>query len=186
MRYALTLDFSPDLFDRHKWKQGKWTTEHDVYLWVDPDTDYDCLIIRHRLGYLSGYVGIPQHHPLYGSSDSNEQVAALKIHGNLLISGSEIIERNEDYLFSIPVVLKDREQPLWGLGFGCHHDLDLIPYLFHLSGTINEGESYKDVPYLTKEVTALARQLKALENLELGSSRRAFASPRQRSQHQRL
>ena len=167
MKDAQTLNFPSDLFDRHQWRKGKWTTEHDVYIWVDSETNYDCLIVRHRLGYLSGYVGVTEQHPLYGLSTSEPLVAALKIHGNSIWSDSQIREKDEDYLLSIPLVLTQRKETLWWLGFGCYHDLDLIPCLFSLSPKITEGESYKDVEYVTKEIISLARQLKILESREL-------------------
>ncbi|MGK7957754.1 MAG: hypothetical protein AB4063_21260 [Crocosphaera sp.] len=163
MKYQLTLDYPSTLLDRNSWSKGKWSSEHDVYIWVDFETDYDCLIVRLRLGYLSGYVGINNQHPLYGKSASDEIVAALKIHGNSIFSEKQIMDRGEDYLQSIPLVSKERAEPTWWIGMACCHKLDLIPYLFSMSGTIKEGESYKDIEYVTREVTALSRQLKVIE-----------------------
>ena len=164
MKYKIILDYTSSLFDRHSWSKGKWSSEHDVYIWVDQETDYDCLIVRLKLGYLSGYVGINNQHPLYGKPASDELFATLKIHGSKIFSSSQIMDRGEDCLQSIPLVSTERTDPTWWIGFGCHHQGDLIPCLFSMSGTINEGESYKDVEYLTKEVIALSRQLKVIEN----------------------
>ncbi len=163
MKYQLTLDFPSTLFDRYAWSKGKWSSEHDVYIWVDKETNYDCLIVRLRLGYLSGYVGINNQHPLYGKSARDELLAALKIHENSIFSQKQIMDRGEDYLQSIPLVSKERPDPTWWIGFGCYHKFDFYPCLFSMSGTIKEGESYKDVEYVTKEVTALSRQLKVVE-----------------------
>ncbi len=51
MNYQLTLDYPSTLLDRNSWSKGKWSSEQDVYIWVDKETDYDCLIVRLRLGY---------------------------------------------------------------------------------------------------------------------------------------
>ena len=90
MKDKITLDYPSTLFDRHFWVKGKWSSEHDVYIWVDEETDYDCLIVRLRLGYLSGYVGINNQHPLYGKLASDELVAPLKIHGSKIFSSEQI------------------------------------------------------------------------------------------------
>ncbi len=74
------------------------------------------------------------------------------------------MDRAEDYLQFIPLVSTERTDPGWWIGFGCYHQGDLIPCLFSMSGTIKEGESYKDIEYVTKEVIALSRQLKVIEN----------------------
>ncbi len=129
MNYQLTLDYPSTLLDRNSWSKGKWTSENDVYIWVDKETDYDCLIVRLRLGYLSGYVGINDQHPLYGKSARDELVAVLKIHENSIFSEKQIMDRWEDYLQSMPLVSKERPEPTWWIGFGCYHKFDLIPCL---------------------------------------------------------
>ena len=116
MKYQLTLDFPSTLFDRYAWSKGKWSSEHDVYIWVDKETNYDCLIVRLRLGDLSGYVGINNQHPLYSKSARDEVVVALKIHGNSIFSSEQIMDRGEDYLKSIPLVSKERPDPSWWIG----------------------------------------------------------------------
>jgi hypothetical protein len=47
---------------------------------------------------------------------------------------------------------------VWWLGFDCAHSGDAMPYRSYLDYN-TPGETYRDIFYVTKEVTALAKQL---------------------------
>lgn len=52
--------------DRHPRGQGPWTDEPDRVAWRDAKTGLDCLVLRQADGTMSGYVAVPQSHPLAG------------------------------------------------------------------------------------------------------------------------
>ena len=60
-------EFSRSVFeDKASWGDGPWTTEPDAARWRDGDSGYLCAIERNPSGgYLCGYVGITQEHPLF-------------------------------------------------------------------------------------------------------------------------
>lgn len=60
-----------DFADKSSWDQGEWLNESDKVTWIDPETGYQCIILRSYVtGSLNGYVGIPIYHPAYGISYS--------------------------------------------------------------------------------------------------------------------
>lgn len=53
--------------DKSEWGPGPWQDEPDKVQWLDPVTNYPCLIVRSQVsGSLCGYVGVPKEHPAYG------------------------------------------------------------------------------------------------------------------------
>jgi hypothetical protein len=53
--------------DKSSWGDGEWQNEPDKVQWRDERTGLPCIVRRQpRLGFLCGYVGVPEGHPLYG------------------------------------------------------------------------------------------------------------------------
>ncbi len=66
-----------------------------------------CRFLRHPLGFVCGYVGVPRNHPFFG--DEYHAHEELEVHGGLTFSGE----------------LFGRE--LWWFGFDCGHARDMLP-----------------------------------------------------------
>ena len=46
--------------DKTGWPEGPWMTEPDKLVWIDVDTDLDCMAVRApTTGAWCGYVGVP-------------------------------------------------------------------------------------------------------------------------------
>lgn len=117
--------------------------------WVDPDTGYACVIVRNpHLGHLCGYVGVPDDHLAYGKDYDDDIFNAVMVHGGLTFSGFRQATAGEP-------------TDLWWLGFDCAHYGDFVPNMPVCIGTV-----YRDVGYVTNEVTMLAKQLKALQHTD--------------------
>lgn len=136
---------------------GPWQGEPDKIVWIDPSTDLDCMIIRGPVGALCGYVAVPPGHPCHGKGYDDVDV---RVHGGLTYA-------NECGGHICHVPQEGRPDDVWWLGFDCAHALDLTPALirFHeMHGIDNpfKNDVYRDVEYVTNEVTQLAAQLKEL------------------------
>jgi hypothetical protein len=70
--------------DKSTWGDGYWRAEPDMVQWTDPQSSLLCLATRHRLGFLNGYVGVPENHPAYKLPC--EAVMAA-VHGGLSFAG---------------------------------------------------------------------------------------------------
>lgn len=112
---------------------GPWHDEPDS---VDFEVNgLPCRIRRMDAGYLCGYVGLPPGHKLHGVDYTGVNIS---VHGGLTYARAE-----GDY---------------WYLGFDCAHYKDRVPgYSPAMSGgSANSSYPYRDIEYVTKEVTRLA------------------------------
>ena len=166
-------DFLP--CDKQRFSDGPWQGEVDSYEWLDRLSGLHCAIIRHTaVGSLLGYVAVPKGHKLHrvGYRDlvdippgSMERLVGMEDVGvfNLLIGAHEmtptqaplslITHCHEGLSYS---AMDDRGN--WWFGFDCGHSHDLapgIPYLF-------EWQTYRDFPYVKKQVERLALQIKCI------------------------
>jgi len=135
-----------------------------------------CVILRHpRGGFLCGYVGVPEDHPLHGADygepcaflvarelgdlpDRQELVKAVLAMASAYKGTPQSVLWVHGGLSYAHNGLRDYEgPPLWWFGFDCAHSGDLCP---------NEqpcwGASYRDMAYVTRETEHLAEQLAAL------------------------
>ncbi len=162
--------------DKSKWEDGPWKSEPDQVNFKTEE-GLDAAIVRSsHSGSLCGYVGIPKSHPWHGKGysdlvqptaaqndrpvdltkispiellcaaitdkeeDAGERIGLLvDVHGGLTYAGAGIAEFNED-------------PDLWYFGFDCAHSGDRMP-AYEYSG------SYRDIPYVKKEIAALSKQL---------------------------
>lgn len=146
-----------------EWGDGPWVSEPDKKQWQDPATGLPCLIVRGPLGALCGYVGVPPDHPLF-KKDYDE--ADVSVHGGLTFAAMCNPEEKEDEgICHVPG--PGEPDHAWWLGFDCGHHMDLIPYrpnakgLEAFAGVMRHG-TYRDIAYVTEEVTNLAKQLKEI------------------------
>lgn len=103
-----------------------------------------CKILRvMTMGYLCGYVGIPETHNHYKKGyDYLNKIDELEVHGGLTFS-----DKMND------------EDGLWYFGFDAAHAFDLMPF-----ARINsERDTYKDMNYMKKECEKLAEFLAKVE-----------------------
>ena len=101
---------------------------------------YVCEIRRHpNFGTLNGYVYIPLEHPIAQAKMPEDE---LNVHGGITYWD----ERNGSFV----------------VGFDCAHAGDLIPKPDHM--THWEGDTYKDIAFVTNELENLAQQLKEKED----------------------
>jgi hypothetical protein len=122
------------------------------------ESGYHCVIIREPVaGYLSGYVGLPRAHSLYGLdlSGLEDRTLELVVHGGVGFAG--------------PQVANGRERPgLWYFGFDCNHLDDLCLKDFEgadaVSLSVKHSSTYKTMEFVEAELRSLAQQLKAAEH----------------------
>lgn len=168
---------------------GPWLGEADKVAWRDTHSGYECIMLREPgEGYLGGYVGIPESHPLYGFDHrAIPPVLGIAVHGGL--SYSKICKdgpspaqryvsvesrrichtRDVRYLETRHAGDYRVEQPnAWWFGFECNHLYDQIPDQRSRSGFMAaETEAiYRDDAYVVREIMNLASQLKAIADGE--------------------
>src|SRR6266851_982028 len=143
--------------DRTNWLSGEWDNEPDLIEWRDEATGLACLIVRARFN-LCGYVGVPHRHPMFGKEYDSVDV---EVHGGLTFGGS-----CHGRICHTP---QAGEGEVWWFGFDCAHAFDYSSGHYALTLRCKEGlfmpqafESYRNVAYVTGEVTNLARQLAQL------------------------
>lgn len=125
-----------------------WLTEPDRKEWTAHG--FPCLIIRQRSGgHLCGYVGVSKGHPAYEQSysDSNGIINDLSVHGGITF--------NEHGAGMYP-------GGFYWIGFDCAHSGDFSPLYHKKYGFDFDGETYKDMDYVTEETENLAEQLAAM------------------------
>ncbi|AXJ97101.1 hypothetical protein [Sphingomonas sp. FARSPH] len=168
--------------------EGRWLGEADKVSWRDDASGYDCIMLRDRhLGFLSGYVGIPQDHPLWGwDHDAVPPDIGIEVHGGLTYSrlcehGPSPAARylaTEVRRICHVRVAPPRFEPLkhatdhrvgdphaWWFGFRCDHAYDLVPGDAPRSARSSSSElarTYRDDAYVVRETVALAAQLRAI------------------------
>ena len=140
--------------DRSTWPEGPWDLEKiDKKVWKDPETGLDCMIRRGVGGAWCGYVGIKKGHRFYGMDYSNyDELCELYAHGGLTFS-DKCHDNDQGTGICHPA---DDGDHVWWFGFDCAHLKDLTPGYMGVSGY---GEEYRDIHYVTREVTELAKQL---------------------------
>jgi hypothetical protein len=147
---------------------GPWNNEPDKVQWVDEETGYDCLILRHPLhGNLNGYVAVPVGHPAYGLG---YEAVEVQVHGGLTFASfgdgewvmADLLNRHPG---------PDRPTDVWWFGFDCHHAWDLAPTFAARMAELGVPEwprpsgyedTYKPLPYVVAECASLAKQLAAI------------------------
>lgn len=167
--------------------EGPWLGEADKVSWRDGETGFECIMMRETgRGHLSGYVGVPKDHPLWGWS--HEAIPAdlgIDVHGGLTYSqiceeGPSparrlVMERRRichvpriPYQYE-PVTHATEHRPedehVWWFGFSCDHVYDIVPgdrgQPKRFMGA-ETGAEYRDDSYVVGEILNLARQLRAI------------------------
>lgn len=142
-----------DARDRTGWPSGPWDGEPDKVVWVDDDTDLDCMIVRNLLGAWCGYVGVPPDHPWY-LVDYFDLPVRVDVHGGLTFSAT--CDEDGDLATAICHVPEPgRPDDVWWLGFDTAHGGDLAPG----QSVPFPGDVYRDQDYATRETERLARQV---------------------------
>ncbi|QDU64336.1 hypothetical protein Pan216_52260 [Planctomycetes bacterium Pan216] len=118
--------------------QPAWGTLVDDFYY----SGLPCVMIKQRLGYFCGYVGVPSGHPLAGKDPKDPELAALDVHGGVSCAGPELCGHAEDAAD-------------WWIGFNCCHDGDLVPSM----PCQQEHASYRDESFVIDELRRLASQL---------------------------
>lgn len=142
-----------DAVDRTRWPSGPWDDEPDKVVWVDSETDLDCMIRRGGLGAWCGYVGVPPDHPWHGVGYSDLPVR-VDVHGGLTFAAS-CDEEGDPETAICHVPEPGRPDDVWWLGFDMAHGGDLIP---GYTGSF-AGDVYRDQLDVTRETERLARQI---------------------------
>lgn len=116
--------------DEWQWEPNREVFEH---------AGLKCLILRDKLLYLCGYVGLPAGHSYYGRHFKDIDI---KAHQGLTFSGKgDGVHREKD---------------CWWVGFCCERPGDHVPGLpFPTRG----GEVYRNIDYVRGEVRKLAEEL---------------------------
>lgn len=162
---------------------GIWLGEADKVAWVDPATGFECIMMRDNpLGFLSGYVGVPASHPLFGwQHDAIPSDLGIEVHGGLTYSKlcqegptpqlSLIYEaRRICHVLVGAVPLKHatdhRPHPdRWWFGFSCDHVYDVDPGERQDRRRFMGAETsamYRDDGYVVREILNLTGQLRAI------------------------
>jgi hypothetical protein len=140
--------------DKTGWREGPWLKEPDRLEWRDDATGLPCLIVRAEItGALCGYVGVPPGHPAH-KNVLTMPVEALEAHG-----GINYASKCSGPVCHLPAPGEADE--VWWLGFDCAHAWDYSPGLDAMSGMrLPPGGlmQYRDVEYVRREITELARQ----------------------------
>lgn len=162
---------------------GPWLGEADKVAWIDPVTGYECIMLRdHPRGFLSGYVGVPAGHPLFGwRHHAVPSALGIEIHGGLSYSRicddgpspqRRLIREFRRICHVIVGVEPLRhatehraEDGQWWFGFDCDHVYDIVPGegrdRAQFMGAETRAE-YRDDGYVVREIRNLAAQLKAI------------------------
>lgn len=164
--------------------EGPALDEADKIAWRDPATGYECIMLRDRdAGFLSGYVGVPSGHPLFGfDHDALPDDLGVDVHGGLTYSricddgpspDRRIIRESRRICHVVvghaPLVHGSDyrvQEHAWWFGFSCDHLYDALTgrgsrhdRRFLAAET---GPVYRDDAYVCTEVQNLAAQLRAI------------------------
>lgn len=179
---GVTFEQLPDEREESKhyrpWPPGPWDKEpFNKVVWVDPETDLDCMLIRGGMGAWCGYVGVREGHPAHSIPYNDVDV---RVHGGLTFGapcqeGARVCHHVEG-----------RPEVYW-LGFDTNHGGDLAPGMLALHRHMREkdgtpglwhddleydprtgskphngiwAETYRTVAYTKAEVEDLATQLR--------------------------
>lgn len=148
---------------RHPSGDGPWKQEVDKIAWVDRETELACTILRQEDGTLSGYVGLPAEHPLFGYAyDAIPSALGIVAHGGLDYAQACDEDGPEEIAVCHPS--EGEHDLLWWFGFACDRSYDYVPSQSVRDGDLGaeNGRTYKSEGYVYREVVKLARQLKAI------------------------
>lgn len=171
--------------------EGRRLGEADKVAWRDPATGYECIMMRATDGgHLSGYVGIPRDHPLWGWKYEAVPVDfGIEVHGGLTYgricedgpTPKRRITADARRICHVPRG-QVRYEPIshatdyrvedahaWWFGFDCDHAYDVVPgrakdHQPFMAAEI--GGEYRDDGYVYREVRNLASQLRAIADGE--------------------
>lgn len=170
---------------------GPWLGEADKVAWRDEASGYDCIMLRDTDGaFLSGYVGVPSDHPLWGwDHEGISPELGIEVHGGLTYS--EICQDGPSPQRRIVAEARRichvsleplRYEPLkhatdyraadahaWWFGFSCNHLYDVVPGSRTHGNRFMAAETsaeYRDDAYVVREVVNLAAQLRAIADGE--------------------
>lgn len=158
--------------ESREWPAGPWNYEPDKIVWVDEDTNLDCMVVRNHLGAYCGYVGLPESHPWFGfdygqcMTDcgktwcNHSLEGALDVHGGITYTAP--CQEDGDICHT---PRKGRPHDVWWVGFDCAHGGDFIPGL-ELARSVTRlessgnfpGEVYRDLGFVVSQVKSLAEQ----------------------------
>jgi hypothetical protein len=165
--------FTLNYIDKTDWPDGPWKLEPDKMLWIDEDTGYECLIKRIRnISHLCGYVGITKEHPLYKTSllqfrRDDTLIKYFDVHGMITMSypGKLFSEEpgpdhklGRTFFDNMP-----NPNEIWWIGMDFVQNEDIIPIISDDVNDNNGERIYRDIGYVTKEVTKLALLLHRFE-----------------------
>lgn len=123
---------------------------------------FECLIVRNDiLGFLTGYVAVPEGHVLYGKDYGSEAVYSIDVHGGMTFSeeGMTYINGTGNYFKRFK---NAHGKKLWWIGFDCGHAGDLVPYI-HGFGLLSIGETYKNIDFVKNEIKSMIDQITVSE-----------------------
>lgn len=124
----------------------EWEYEPDFLEYKDQNTGYKCYIKRNKVGALCGYV-VAKKPELFINKETWE--IGFEIHGN--VTFNDFVENKQN-------------QKEYLVGFDCAHMGDVVPTLYELQVFYEPVESYKNIQYVIKECSKLAKQIKKLED----------------------
>lgn len=152
-----------------EWPDGPWKLEPDKVLWIDSKTGYECLIRRIRqISHLCGYVGITKEHPLFGTSllqfrSDKKLLNYFTVHGQITMSypgkSFETEPGPDDKLGRAFIEGRPSPDKIWWIGMDFLQNTDIIPSISDDPGDNNGQRIYRDIGYVSKEVTKLATLL---------------------------
>jgi len=144
--------------DKTSWGPGPWQDEPDKEQWADAATGLACLVKRNHFGALCGYVGVPEGHPWHGKGYDD---VPADVHGGLTYA--DLCQEGPEGQTICHVPAPGEPEPLWWLGFDCHHAWDAAPGMDarYRDFTHDPGVTYKTVAYVKAECARLAEQAAA-------------------------
>lgn len=173
--------------DKSAWPRGEWDDEPDKMQWQDEATKLPCLIVRASSGALCGYVGVSPSHPWYkldysdvfpghACNDSCEKDGSyhdyescidgrIEVHGGLTFADM-CADTSDESKHICHVPGPGEPDHVWWFGFDCAHSGDISP-AYGMHRMFSDGyDSYREIPYVKREVTRLAEQLKRASESE--------------------
>lgn len=163
--------------DKTSWPAGPWQTEPDKKQWPDEETGLPCLIVRGPVGALCGYVGVSPEHPWFGKDYTectlpqsqcrswcdHSPENLLDVHGGLTFANS--CSNGPENVGICHKPSEGETDDIWWFGFACADFDDVRPRPSLVDGTSlsNEESTYRDLAYVTAEVTKLAAQLASVD-----------------------
>lgn len=172
--------------DRRPGGYGPWAGEADKVAWIDAETGLGCIILRQKDGTLSGYVGVPIDHPLFGfEADALPVDLASAAHGGVTyakaceanrferrahgqpreerytICHTTYVRREQEYRTVQTTEDEFEHEDLWWFGFDTSHPGDLIPRP-GLGRNHHQGGVYRDQAFVYTGIVELARLLQAI------------------------